>query len=106
MKAVALLFTLMLSSVGYGAPSCTSVGSGNSHGELTVTATVVASIALIIGPNGEQKYIVANAPDLERELSIMMAANAHPKAALKDPSPRASVSRVAQATVSIFHSRK
>jgi hypothetical protein len=31
-------------------------------GELTVTATVTGSVALLIGSNGEQTVVVANAP--------------------------------------------
>jgi hypothetical protein len=34
-----------------------------AHGALTVTATVVTSVALVIGPDGEQRIILANAPD-------------------------------------------
>jgi hypothetical protein len=34
--------------------------------------TVISSLTLVFGPNGEQRYVVANASDLYRELSKMM----------------------------------
>lgn len=88
-SAVILLLTLMASSVGYGS---TSGKNGSNQGDLTVTATVVASMTVVIGPNGEQTYIVANAPGLQRELSAIMMEHAHPNAAPKDP-PQPAVHR-------------
>jgi hypothetical protein len=37
--------------------------SGSAQGNLTVTATVVSSVGLVMGPDGEQRMIVANAAD-------------------------------------------
>jgi len=34
----------------------------SAQGQLTVTATVVSSVGLVIGPNGERVLVVANAP--------------------------------------------
>jgi hypothetical protein len=36
---------------------------GGAEGRLTVTATVVSSVGLVVGPGGEQQIIVANAID-------------------------------------------
>ncbi|HET9364690.1 MAG TPA: hypothetical protein VFP71_06805 [Candidatus Angelobacter sp.] len=36
--------------------------AGNPEGSLAVTATVVSSTGLVIGPDGQQHLIVANAP--------------------------------------------
>ena len=36
--------------------------AGNPEGSLAVTATVVSSTSLVIGPDGQQRLIVANAP--------------------------------------------
>lgn len=36
---------------------------GAAEGELTVTATVVASVGIVIDENGKPRVIVANAPD-------------------------------------------
>jgi hypothetical protein len=47
-----------------------AVKSG-SNGELRVTATVVSSVGIMIGPNGEQRVVVANAPELQREFESM-----------------------------------
>jgi hypothetical protein len=38
-------------------------GSQGAQGNLTVTVTVVASVGVVIGPDGEQRLIVANAAD-------------------------------------------
>lgn len=37
--------------------------AGSAEGTLAVTATVVSSTGLVIGPDGQQRVIVANAPD-------------------------------------------
>jgi hypothetical protein len=34
----------------------------SAHGQLTVSATVVSSVGIVIGPNGERVLVVANAP--------------------------------------------
>ncbi|HLZ00007.1 MAG TPA: hypothetical protein VKT33_13180 [Candidatus Angelobacter sp.] len=35
----------------------------STQGQLTVTATVVASVGLVTGPDGIQRIVVANSPD-------------------------------------------
>jgi hypothetical protein len=37
--------------------------TGPVEGTLTVTATVVSSVGILLGPNGERTIVVANAPD-------------------------------------------
>jgi hypothetical protein len=37
--------------------------AGGDEGSLTVTLTVVSSVGLVVGPDGEQRLIVANAAD-------------------------------------------
>ncbi len=37
--------------------------SGQAAGTLTVTATVITSVGMILGPDGQQRIAVANAPD-------------------------------------------
>src|SRR5947209_3781144 len=37
--------------------------AGSAQGQLTVTATVVASAGVVIGPDGQPRLIIANAPD-------------------------------------------
>lgn len=40
----------------------------SAQGTLTVTATVVCSVGIVIGPNGEQVLVVANAPAGDNKL--------------------------------------
>src|ERR1700743_710944 len=40
-----------------------STPSSGAEGHLTITATVVSSVGLVVGPDGEQKRVVANAAD-------------------------------------------
>lgn len=57
-------------------PIFSSARSG-AEGRLTVTATVVSSVGLVMGPDGEQRIIVANAVDprdnVSRLQSVQMA---------------------------------
>jgi len=54
-------------SMGHaGAPSA-------AQGNLTVTATVVASVGVVIGSDGEQRLIVANAVDPSDNVSRLQA---------------------------------
>lgn len=57
-----ILFAENLSAQQMGAGANASHG-GSAQGTLTVTLTVVASVGVIIGPDGEQKLIIANAAD-------------------------------------------
>ena len=44
-------------------PSRSFGPNGSAQGELTVTGTVVSSVSVVIGQNGEQRLIIANAVD-------------------------------------------
>jgi hypothetical protein len=56
-----MLLLYCLQPFAQRAPS--SAGGGGAEGRLTVTATVVSSVGLVVGPDGEQKMVVANAAD-------------------------------------------
>ena len=45
----------------------------SAQGQLTVTATVVSSVGIVIGPNGERVLVVANAPAGKDNLSAISA---------------------------------
>lgn len=40
-----------------------STRGGSAQGQLTVTLTVVSSTGIVIGPDGQQRLFIANAPD-------------------------------------------
>jgi hypothetical protein len=42
---------------------------GGAEGSLTVTLTVVSSVGLVVGPDGEQRLVVANAADPRDNIS-------------------------------------
>jgi hypothetical protein len=44
----------------------------SGRGELTVTATIVASVGLQFGPDGSPTLIVANAPDPKDNISQLL----------------------------------
>ncbi len=70
MRTWALLLILavfILLTRGFASAAVKSAGNG----ELKVTVTVVSSVAIMIGPNGEQRLVVANAPDLQCEFEAM-----------------------------------
>lgn len=56
-----------------------AAGKSGSNGELRVTVTVVSSVGIMIGPNGEQRVVVANAPDLQREFESMFRTSDTPR---------------------------
>lgn len=47
--------------------------SSGAEGRLTVTATVVASVGVVTGPDGEQHLIIANAADPRDNVSHLDA---------------------------------
>jgi hypothetical protein len=49
-----MLLLYCLQPFAQRAPS--SAGGGGAEGRLTVTATVVSSVGLVVGPDGEQKW--------------------------------------------------
>jgi hypothetical protein len=55
----------------------TSYGGTSAQGTLTVTATVVTSVGVITGPNGEQKVVIANAADPADNVSWLQTAPAN-----------------------------
>jgi hypothetical protein len=68
LKLGALLATLLLLGCVHAfaqRPSGTSAleATGGVQGALTVTATVVTSVGVVIGPDGEPRMVVANAVD-------------------------------------------
>src|SRR5882672_9330361 len=78
--AAILAALLLCASRGFaqqGFPQQTSMGHagapGAAQGNLTVTATVVASVGVVIGPDGEQRLIVANAADPSDNVSRLQA---------------------------------
>jgi hypothetical protein len=48
----------------------------SAQGALTVTATVVSSVGILIGPDGEQVLVVANPPAATDNMSVLTAASA------------------------------
>ncbi len=49
------------------------VHGGSAQGSVTVTATVVASVGVVIGPDGEQKLVFANAADPSDNVSRLQS---------------------------------
>jgi hypothetical protein len=68
--AIFILLTRSLASA--------AVKSGG-NGELRVTVTVVSSVGIMFGPDGEQRVVVANAPDLQREFEAMFRTSDTPR---------------------------
>ena len=52
-------------------PKGTMQSGRSAEGTLTVTATVMASVGLVEGPDGEQRMIVANAADPRDNVSTL-----------------------------------
>jgi hypothetical protein len=48
-----------------------SAGPAMSQGQLTVTATVVSSIGVVIGEDGQARLVVANAPGVSAQASTV-----------------------------------
>ena len=70
MRSWALLLIFAVFILLTRSSASAAVKSGG-NGELRVTVTVVSSVGIMIGPNGEQRVVVANAPDLQREFEAM-----------------------------------
>jgi hypothetical protein len=70
MRSWALLLILAIFMPLTTSSASAAVKSGG-NGELKVTVTVVSSVGIMFGPNGEQRVVVANAPDLQREFEAM-----------------------------------
>jgi hypothetical protein len=65
-KAISRIFPagiLLLYGLQPFAQHTPSPPGGGGEGHLTVTATVVSSVGLVVGPDGEQRMVVANAAD-------------------------------------------
>jgi hypothetical protein len=54
---------LLLYGLQSFAQHTSSPPGGGGEGHLTVTATVVSSVGLVVGPDGEQRMVVANSAD-------------------------------------------
>lgn len=65
---VAVAF-LGLAFLSHAQSAATSQPSKPVEGTLIVTATVVGSVAVVMGPNGEQTVIVANALDEVKQIN-------------------------------------
>jgi hypothetical protein len=50
-------------------PMSLASATGGAHGTLTVTASVVGSVGLVIGRDGEQRIVIANAADTADNVS-------------------------------------
>jgi hypothetical protein len=63
--------TLVLTGLHAGAQQTNRgfASRGSAQGELTVMATVVSSVGLTLGPNGEQRITLANAADARDNVS-------------------------------------
>jgi hypothetical protein len=71
MRSWALLLILAVFILLTRSVASAAAGKSGGNGELRVTVTVVSSVGIMIGPNGEQRVVVANAPDLQREFEAM-----------------------------------
>jgi len=71
-------------------PPLAAYRTGWGQGTLTVTATVVTSVGIIAGPNGEQILVVANAPDSADNVSqLILTAGGASRAAVAPPDKHA-----------------
>lgn len=61
-----------------------SLDGKSAQGTLTVTATVVPSVGIVIGPNGEQVIVVANAPAEDNILAAMQTVSLDANGRLKN----------------------
>jgi hypothetical protein len=77
MLSRALLLILAVFILLTRSSASAAVKSGG-NGELKVTVTIVSSMGIMIGPNGEQRVVVANAPDLQREFEAMFRTSETP----------------------------
>ena len=50
-----------------------SSAKNGAEGRLTVTATVVSSVGLVVGPDGEQKVVLVNAADPKDNVSRLQS---------------------------------
>lgn len=82
-SCLALVFCISLIPLAHaqqrGQPaSGGSLDGKSAQGSLTVTAIVVSSVGIVIGPNGEQVLVVANAPAGDNMLTPMQTASLNP----------------------------
>jgi hypothetical protein len=78
---------LLCASKGFAQSSMMHTGgSGSAHGNLTVAATVVSSVGLVIGPDGELRLFVANAADPSDNVSSLQPVRTVALTANTDPS--------------------
>jgi hypothetical protein len=75
MRRGKILFRMVLAGIGLCCvqafaqqPGIRPTGNG-AEGHLTVTATVVSSVGLVVSPEGEQQIIIANAADPKDNVS-------------------------------------
>ena len=66
---IALTAGLTCSLAAFAQQPASPRAGGSAEGRLTVTMTVVSSVGLVVGPDGEQRMIVANAVDPKDNVS-------------------------------------
>jgi hypothetical protein len=62
-----------------------SVDGKSAQGTLTVTATVVSSVGIVLGPNGEQVLVVANSPVEPESMMVLIAVQTEPVVPTGEP---------------------
>jgi hypothetical protein len=88
-SCLALVFCVSLSPLAHaqqrGQPATGGSLDGKSaQGSLTVTAIVVSSVGIVVGPNGEQVLVVANAPAGDNTLTPVQTASLDPNGQSKN----------------------
>ena len=79
MHGYRLEFVVLAATLLCGAPVLAPQGfpgpRQSVRGQLTVTATVVSSVGMVVGPDGEQRLIAANAADPRDNVSQLQSAS-------------------------------
>jgi hypothetical protein len=84
-----LAFLGWANAFGQQVQSRTQKPGGSAEGTLTVTATVVSSSGLVIGPDGQLRVIVANAADPKDTPSHLPEAVVKPPESVSKQKPEA-----------------
>ena len=79
---------LLCCAVGSAQTARTPFASRQATGTLTVTATVMPSVGVITGPNGEQTLVYANFPDARDNVSFLAVKKQGAPAATADPAAK------------------
>ena len=91
-KSVFIFLMLAVSTLAFGqrkntAPAAMIASPGNNaSGSLTVTCIVVTSVGVVTGEDGQQRIVIANAPDPADNVSqFVMLTDQESSAASSDP---------------------